>query len=96
MITNTDSISLIFYINDAGVKVDFQTIELKDAYVSAELKNITCQNAYFDYQKARSLEDRKRTSTLMWSARYNFYKNWASKNHVSKEVPSRPNSPRAA
>lgn len=95
MSTEFPNIALTFYINERGIEVKFPTSELRDDYIKAELKNIDCQRAYYDYQAERTIEDRKRSASKLGHTRYNFYKGWASKNHLS-DTPSRPNEPRVA
>lgn len=89
--------SLSFYINEhEPIVVQFPNVEAKDAYVAAESKNIKCQKAYFVYQSAVTLDERKRLSQVMYSVRHNFYKNWTAKGGTSNVVPLRPNEPSIA
>lgn len=67
----------------------FQSIEEKKDYVAAETKNLKCQELYFKYQAARTLEERRQIATEIDTTRWLFFLNWKNKGKL-KVVDSGP------
>jgi len=59
---------------------DFRSPELKTKYVEAEGRNGKCKQAYFNYQAAKTLTERRQAAEILDSIRYSFFKQWTATN----------------
>lgn len=64
----------------AAFKVaEFSSITDKQRYVEAEFSNIACKDAWFRFQAAKTVADRRVAGTELDVVRWQFYKQWRQK-----------------
>ena len=57
----------------------FQNIEQKNKYVEAEMHNLKCKDAYFNFCAAKSPEERTRLASIVDATRYTFFTKFTRK-----------------
>jgi hypothetical protein len=55
---------------------EFDDPDQKRDYVDAEMADLACQDAYFDYQKAKTLAARLDAARVLDGVRWAHYKRW--------------------
>lgn len=73
--------------NETNKVAEFPSVELKNAYVEAEYKDLTCQKAYFNFQAAREISERKRLAVIVDDTRYAFFLKWAKAHLPNPRFP---------
>lgn len=73
--------------NDTNKVTTFPSIELKQAYVNAEISDLSCIQAYYDHQASKTKADRTITAEALAATRYTHYIRWAEKNLPTTKYP---------
>ena len=64
--------------NPAFKVASFNSPAEQQSYIDAETKDEVCSNAYYEFQSARNIEQRRKAANKLDRTRWNFYKEYTS------------------